>query len=78
MLPLTTTFLLMGIRIYRTATTLLGISSPCRFYPTCSIYAQRAIERYGPFAGARMTAGRLFRCHPWNPGGIDLPEAENP
>ena len=49
----------------------------CRFYPTCSAYAQQAIKLHGPFSGLRMTAGRLLRCHPWNPGGIDLPEMES-
>ena len=72
-----TAFLMMGIRIYRTAARLLGISSPCRFYPTCSVYAQQAIKLHGPFRGLRMTTGRLLRCHPWNLGGIDLPEMES-
>jgi len=76
MRPFITTFFLTGIRIYQAAGRLFGILSPCRFYPSCSVYAQRAIERHGPFAGVRMTAGRLLRCHPFNPGGIDLPEME--
>ena len=67
-----------GIRLYRAFGKLLGISSPCRFYPTCSHYAETAIRRFGVIAGLRMTAGRLARCHPWNPGGIDLPESEIP
>ena len=77
MQPLIATFLLMGIRIYRILSKLFGVASPCRFYPTCSIYAQQAIQLHGPFSGLRMAASRLLRCHPWNPGGIDLPEMEN-
>ena len=77
MRPFIATFLLMGIRFYRVLVKLFGMTSPCRFYPTCSLYAQQAIHLHGPLLGLRMTAGRLLRCHPWNPGGIDLPEMEN-
>ena len=73
-----TTFLLTAIQIYRTAGKLLGISSPCRFYPSCSVYGRQVIRRHGPFIGSRMTASRLLRCHPFNPGGIDLPKTETP
>ena len=77
MQPLVQAFLITGIRVYRALSKLFGMNSPCRFYPTCSRYAQQVIELYGPFPGFKMTVGRLFRCHPWNPGGIDLPEMEN-
>lgn len=76
MQPLISNLLLTGIWLYRMTGKLLGVSSPCRFYPTCSVYAQRAIESHGPITGMKMTASRLLRCHPWNPGGIDLPEME--
>lgn len=48
----------------------------CRFYPTCSLYAQIAIERHGFFCGAWLTIKRLLRCHPWYKGdGYDpVPE----
>ena len=77
MQPSITSFLLTGIRFYRIAGKLLGITSPCRFYPTCSVYAQRAIELHGLFSGIKMTATRLLRCHPLNAGGVDLPEQGN-
>ena len=76
MQPFIATIFLTGIQIYQGAGKLLGISSPCRFYPSCSVYARQVIERHGPSIGARMAAGRLLRCHPFNPGGIDLPEME--
>jgi putative membrane protein insertion efficiency factor len=44
----------------------------CRFYPTCSVYAQDAIERHGMIRGLMMAARRLLKCHPFHPGGIDL------
>ncbi len=43
----------------------------CRFHPTCSVYAQDAIERYGVLKGVGMAGLRLLRCHPFHPGGVD-------
>ncbi|HEY0514778.1 MAG TPA: membrane protein insertion efficiency factor YidD [Thermoanaerobaculia bacterium] len=45
----------------------------CRFSPTCSEYARLAILKHGPWRGGLLAAGRLTRCHPFHPGGIDLP-----
>lgn len=47
----------------------------CRYYPTCSQYTYRAIERYGFFLGALLGALRILRCNPLFPGGVDpVPE----
>ena len=43
----------------------------CRFVPTCSEYAQEAVERYGALRGIGMAAMRLLRCHPFSRGGYD-------
>ena len=43
----------------------------CRFYPSCSAYAVRALEIHGPVLGLYLAIRRLLRCHPWTPGGID-------
>lgn len=43
----------------------------CRFHPTCSVYAQDAIERHGVLRGLMMAGRRLLKCHPFHPGGID-------
>lgn len=43
----------------------------CRFYPTCSYYAQTAIQCHGVIKGGLLTTWRLLRCHPLHPGGID-------
>ena len=43
----------------------------CRFHPTCSVYAQDAIDRYGVLKGAMMAGRRLLKCHPFHPGGVD-------
>ncbi|MBI5887952.1 MAG: membrane protein insertion efficiency factor YidD [Deltaproteobacteria bacterium] len=43
----------------------------CRFHPSCSCYAEEAIESYGVLRGIFLTMGRLLRCHPFHPGGFD-------
>jgi putative membrane protein insertion efficiency factor len=44
----------------------------CRYYPSCSQYAKEAVLKYGALRGSWLAAGRLARCHPWHPGGVDL------
>lgn len=43
----------------------------CRFHPSCSCYAQEAIERHGALRGSLLGARRVLRCHPFQSGGID-------
>jgi len=63
--------LLVGaIRLYRL------LLSPwwgnaCRFHPTCSAFAEEAIERHGPVEGTWLAFKRIGRCHPWCAGGFD-------
>lgn len=45
----------------------------CRFTPTCSEYARLALLKHGLARGGALAAGRLCRCHPFHPGGVDLP-----
>lgn len=47
----------------------------CRFAPTCSEYARRAVAEHGVGRGAWLAVGRLARCHPFHPGGYDPPPA---
>lgn len=55
------------------------VGSNCRHTPTCSAYADEAIERFGLWAGGWMTLARLLRCHPYGTSGIDnVPEAAPP
>jgi putative membrane protein insertion efficiency factor len=45
----------------------------CRFSPTCSEYARLALLKHGLWRGSFLATGRLLRCQPFHPGGIDLP-----
>lgn len=43
----------------------------CRFDPTCSTYAQQALERHGVFKGLFLSVKRILRCHPLGGMGYD-------
>ena len=43
----------------------------CRFHPSCSHYADEALERHGALRGSWLTLRRVCRCGPWHPGGYD-------
>ncbi|NCC81272.1 MAG: membrane protein insertion efficiency factor YidD [Clostridia bacterium] len=43
----------------------------CRFYPTCSQYAIKALEKYGLFKGSFLAVKRILKCNPFHPGGYD-------
>ncbi|OPY99973.1 membrane protein insertion efficiency factor YidD [Bradyrhizobium sacchari] len=58
------------IWLYRhTLSPLVGYN--CRHLPTCSVYGDEAIERFGLWAGGWMTLARLLRCNPYGTSGID-------
>lgn len=48
----------------------------CRYEPTCSRYAVRAIDQYGILRGVVLATWRLLRCNPWSRGGFDPVEAQ--
>ena len=62
-------FLLAGIGLYQRV--FAGRPSPCRFQPTCSVYAADAIRRHGALRGGWFGARRISRCHPWGGRGLD-------
>ncbi len=62
--------LTMLIELYRRC---ISPSFPpsCRFEPSCSVYAKRALGKHGLWRGGYLASKRLLRCHPWNQGGFD-------
>lgn len=62
--------LIGSIRIYRRVLS-PWIGGQCRFTPTCSRYAEDAIELYGPARGSWLAVRRILRCHPLCRGGFD-------
>jgi uncharacterized protein len=58
------------IWLYRhTLSPLVGYN--CRHLPTCSVYGDEALERFGLWAGGWMTLARVLRCNPFGTSGID-------
>jgi hypothetical protein len=67
-------FLLLMIRFYRRGVSPL-LPPACRYTPSCSAYAEQAVQRYGALRGGWLAARRLLRCHPWGGSGYDpVPE----
>ncbi len=66
--------ILLLVAAYRTAVSPL-LPGACRFYPSCSAYAEQAVGRFGVLRGLRIALMRLLHCHPGHPGGYDpVPE----
>ncbi len=64
-------YVLIGfLKLYRLVISPL-YGNVCRYYPSCSAYALRAVEVHGAVKGSYLAARRLLRCHPWTPGGYD-------
>lgn len=62
--------LLFIIKAYKTL--LSPVLPPsCRYLPTCSDYAVKAIKKYGPFKGGWLAFKRILRCHPFGGHGYD-------
>ncbi len=59
------------IRAYRLAISPY-LANTCRFYPTCSSYAEEALRAHGAVKGLYLILRRVLRCHPWHEGGVDL------
>jgi putative membrane protein insertion efficiency factor len=47
------------------------LGGQCRFYPTCSRYAEDAIRAHGAIKGAALATWRILRCNPFGKGGIE-------
>jgi putative membrane protein insertion efficiency factor len=68
------TLLILPVQAYRYAISPL-MASHCRYYPSCSAYAEEALARHGAAKGLYLATHRLLRCNPWTDGGLDpVPE----
>jgi uncharacterized protein len=66
-----------AVKAYRlTLSPLIGFD--CRHLPTCSVYADEALDRFGLWAGGWMTLARLCRCQPFGTSGLDFIPAALP
>ena len=58
------------IKIYRTALSPV-FGGQCRFYPSCSHYAEEAVQKKGWRSGTVLFLKRIAKCHPFYSGGFD-------
>ena len=64
-------YVLIGLlRLYRLVVSPL-YGNVCRYHPSCSAYALRAVSVHGSVRGTWLAGRRLLRCHPWARGGYD-------
>ncbi|HEY3309541.1 MAG TPA: membrane protein insertion efficiency factor YidD [Desulfuromonadaceae bacterium] len=61
---------LLVIKLYQKMLSPL-LPPACRFYPSCSEYSRVSILRHGLIRGGWLSLLRLFKCHPFHPGGYD-------
>ena len=62
--------LVSAIRLYRVFLS-AWLGGQCRFYPSCSHYAEEAVRTHGAFRGSLLAAWRIARCGPFTAGGVD-------
>ncbi len=54
------------IRVYQLLVSPFLPFNSCRFYPTCSQYAEEAIVKHGVYRGGWYALKRIARCHPFH------------
>ena len=64
------TIALLPIRFYRRFVS-PALGRRCRYYPSCSAYAEEAVRELGAFRGMILAAWRVLRCNPFSNGGLD-------
>lgn len=48
-----------------------ALPARCKYYPTCSAYAEQAVRTHGIVRGSALAVWRLMRCNPFSRGGVD-------
>ena len=61
---------LLALRAYKVTLSPL-IGRQCRFAPSCSEYAAKALVEHGPARGTVLAFRRVCRCNPWGGSGYD-------
>lgn len=65
------------VRLYRVSFG-QAVGGRCRYYPSCSAYAEEALRDRGFVVGVLLSAWRLLRCNPFSQGGFDrVPKADD-
>jgi uncharacterized protein len=62
--------LLLPLRVYARLIS-PALPARCKYYPTCSAYAEQAVRELGIIKGTILAVWRLARCNPWSHGGVD-------
>jgi uncharacterized protein len=62
--------LLLPLRLYSRVIS-PALPARCKYYPSCSAYAEQAVTELGITRGVILAAWRLARCNPWSYGGVD-------
>ena len=65
-------FCLFIIKVYQTFFA-VHFSGACRFYPSCSHYAEKVFLAKPPKKAFLLTLKRLGKCHTFGPFGLDEP-----
>ena len=65
-----TRLLVILLRAYKQRVSPL-LGAHCRFVPSCSSFAEQALQRHGLVTGLGLSAWRLARCHPLGGRGLD-------
>jgi putative membrane protein insertion efficiency factor len=58
------------IKIYQNYISLC-LPNSCRYVPSCSVYTEHAIKKYGVIKGIFLGSKRILRCNPLFKGGYD-------
>lgn len=72
---LATRAVLAPIRLYQRVIS-PALPRRCKYEPTCSRYAARAVREFGILRGLALSGWRLLRCNPFSHGGYDPLEAQ--
>lgn len=42
------------------------MGNQCRFHPTCSVYAEEALDQHGTIKGSYLAVSRILNCQPYS------------